>query len=55
MNDFVGNILQKRFNAYFYILLSRTCRCTSICGAAVLLRCNWCRKLAAVNCILHWI
>ena len=22
---------------------------------AMLLRCNWCRNLAAVNCILHWI
>jgi len=21
----------------------------------MLLRCNWCRNLAAVNCILHWI
>jgi len=47
MNNFVGNILQKRFNAYCYILLSH------LCGAAVLLRCNWCRNLAAVNCILH--
>jgi len=55
MNDFVGNILQKRFNAYCYILLSRTRRCTPSCSAAVLLRCNWCRNLAAVNCILHWI
>jgi len=55
MNDFVGNILQKRFNAYCYTLLSCTRRCTPICGAAVLLRCNWCRNLAAVNCILHWI
>jgi len=28
-------------------------RCTPICGAALLRRCNWCRNLAAVNCILH--
>jgi len=55
MSDFVGNILQKRFNAYCCTLLSCTRRCTPICGAAVLLRCNWCRNLAAVNCILHWI
>ena len=26
-----------------------------ICGATMLLRCHWCRNLAAVNCILHWI
>jgi len=35
--------------------LSGTGRCTSICGAAMLLRCNWYRNLTAVNCILHWI
>jgi len=55
INDFVANILQTKFYACCYILLSRTRRCTLICGAAVLLRCNWCRNLAAVNCILHWI
>jgi len=55
MNDFVGNILQNNFYAYCYILLSGTGRCTPICGAAMLLRCNWCRNLAAVDCILHWI
>jgi len=52
MNDFVGKILQNTFYAYCYILLSGTrpkCRCTPICGAALLLRCNWCRNLAAVN------
>jgi len=54
MNDFVGNILQNKFYAYGYIiLLSGTRRCTSICDAAMLLRCNWCRNLAAVNWILH--
>ena len=26
-----------------------------ICSAAMLLRCNWCRNLTAVSCILHWI
>jgi len=54
MNDFVGDILQNKFYAYCYILLSGTRpkrRCTAICGAAMLLRCNWCRNLAAVNCI----
>jgi len=58
MNDFVRNILQNRFYACCYILLSGTRpkrRCRPICGAAMLLRCNWCRNLAAVNCILHWI
>ena len=35
--------------------LARTGRCTSICGAAMLLRSNWYRNLTAVNCILHWI
>jgi len=49
MSDFVGNILQNKFYAYGYILLSRTCRCTLICGAAMLLRCNWCRNLDAVQ------
>jgi len=48
-NDFVGNILQNKFYAYCYILLSRTRRCTPICGAAMLLRCNWCRNLDAVK------
>jgi len=55
MNDFVRNILQNKFYAYCCILLSGTRRCTPIRGAAMLLRCNWCRNLAAVNCILHWI
>jgi len=55
MNDFLRNILQKKFYAYCYILLSGTPRCTPICGAAMLLRCNWCQNLAAVGCILHWI
>jgi len=55
MNDFVGNTLRNRFYAYCYILLSRTRRRTPICVTAMLLRCNWCRNLAAVNCILHWI
>jgi len=57
MNDFVGNILQNKFYACHYILLSGTRpkrRCTPICGAAMLLRCNWCRNLTAVNCILQW-
>jgi len=58
MNDFFGNILQNKFYAYCYILLSGTRperRCTPICGAAMLLRCNWCWNLAVVNGILHWI
>jgi len=55
MKDFVGNILQNKFFAYCYIFLSGTRRCTPIWGAAVLLRCSWCRNLTAVNCILHWI
>jgi len=55
MNDFVGNIQLNTFYACCYILLSGTRRCTPICGAAMLLRCNWCRNLTAVNCRLHWI
>jgi len=55
MKDSFGNILQRKFHAYNWILLSGTCRSTPICGAAMLLRCNWCRNLAAVSCILHWI
>jgi len=56
-NDFVGNILQNKFYACCYILLSGTRlkrRFTPICGAAVLHKCKWCRNLAVVNCILHW-
>ena len=51
MNDFVGDILQNRFYACCYILLTGTRRCMPICGAAMLLRCKWCRNLAAVNYI----
>jgi len=35
MNDFVGNILQNKFYACSYILLSRTRRYTRICGAGM--------------------
>jgi len=55
MNDFVGNIPQNKFYSYCYILLSGSCRWTSICSIAMPLRCNWYRNLDAVNCILHWI
>jgi len=55
MNDFPGNILQNKFYAYCYILLSCTRRCTLICGATMLLSSKWRRNLAALNCILHWI
>jgi len=51
----LGIFLQNKFYAYCYILLSGTHRWTPICTGAMLLRCNWCRNLAAVNCILHWI
>ena len=41
MNDFVGNILQNKFYAYCYVLLSGTCLNADehipICGAALLL------------------
>jgi len=47
MNDFVGNILRNKFYTYGYNLLSRTRRCTPICGAGMLLRCKWCRKVYA--------
>jgi len=49
MNDFVGNIQQNKVYAYGYILLSRTRRSTPICGAGMLLRCNWCRNLDDVK------
>jgi len=52
--DFVGNILQKKFDACCCMLPAGPHpkhQCTPICGAAMLLRCNWCRNLAAVNCI----
>jgi len=52
MNDFVGNILPNTFYACCYIL--PLCerpkrRSPPICGAAMLLRCNWCRNLSAVK------
>jgi len=49
INDLAGIILQNKFYAYGYILLSCTRRCTPICGAGMLLRCNWCRNLDAVK------
>ena len=49
MNDFVGNILQNKLYANGYILLSHTRRCTPINGVGMLLRCNWCRNLDAVE------
>jgi len=36
MNDFVGHILQNKFYAYYYILLSGTRRCTPTVSAALL-------------------
>jgi len=38
MNDFAGNILRNMLYACCYTLLSRTRRCTPICGTAILLR-----------------
>jgi len=58
MNNFVGKILQNKYYDCCYTLLSGTRPkrgYTPICGTATLLRWNWCRNLAAVNCILHWI
>jgi len=55
INDFVGNILQNKFYAYGYILVSRTRRCRHICGAGMLLRCNWCRNLDAVKLHTAWV
>jgi len=40
MNDFVGNILQTKFYACCYILLSGPCPehwCTPVCGAHAML------------------
>jgi len=58
MNDFVWNMLQNMFYVCCYILLSRTRpkrRCAPICDAAILLWCNWCRNLTAINYIQYWI
>jgi len=59
MNDFVGNILQNKFYACCYILLYqvRVLNADAHLPAALLcyFRCRWCRNLAAVNCILHWL
>jgi len=56
MNNFVGNILQNKFYACCYVLLSGA-RPIHIPTAALLcyFRCHWCRNLSEVNCILHWI
>jgi len=43
--DVFSNLHRVRLNADAH--LSATLRCY--------FRCNWCRNLAAVNCILHWI
>jgi len=57
MNDFVGNILQNKSYACCYISLSvHALNADTHLSAALLcyvFRCNWCRNLAAVNCILH--
>jgi len=50
MNDFVGNILQNKFNAYCYILLSGPRRCAPICGAAMLLSATG-AETSLLNCI----
>jgi len=58
MSDFFGNILQAKFYACCYILLSGTRpkrRCTPISTLLCYFKCHWCRNLAAFNCILHWI
>jgi len=52
MNGFVGNILQNKFYACCYILLSGTRRCTPICGAGMLLKVQLVPNLAVVNCII---
>jgi len=58
MNDFVGNILQNKFYACCYILLSgiRALNADAHLSAGLLcyFRGNWCRNLSAVNCILLW-
>jgi len=58
MNDFVGNNRQIKFYVCCYILLSgKRPNADAHLYAALLcyFRCNWCRNLAAVNCILYWI
>ena len=50
MNDFVGNILQNKFYAYGCILLSRTRRCTPICGAGMLLNATGAGTSMLLNC-----
>jgi len=60
MNNFVGNIPQNKFHPCCYILLSGTrpkSQCRLHLSAALLryFKCNWCRNLAVVHCILHWI
>ena len=55
--DFVflqKKFLQKKFEACCCMLPAGPHpkhRCTPICGAAMLLRCNWCRNLAALTAL----
>jgi len=51
-NDFVENILQNKFYACCYILLSDA---HLSAGLLCYFSCHWCRNLAAVNYIVHWI
>jgi len=60
MNEFVGKILQIKFYPCCYILICQVHALNAEAHlSAVLLcyfRCSWwCRNLAVINCILHWI
>jgi len=57
MNAFVGNILQNTFTPSVTSCYVHTLNADANLPATLLcyFRCNWCRNLAAVNCILHWI
>ena len=58
MNDFVGNILQISFTptvASCYQVHPLNADAHLSAALLCYFRCHWCRNLAAVNCILHWI
>jgi len=50
MNDFLENILQSKFYA---LLLHFAIKCPAL--RLCYFRCHWCRNLAAIKCIVHWI
>jgi len=55
MDNFVGNILQNTAVTSCYQAHALIADAHLSAALQCYFRCNWCRNLAAVNCILHWI